>query len=256
MSRARLVVVHPRPSALASLASMLQNIRYEIVEASDGRAALRLLAQPPGLVLMGVDPGEPEALELVAYVRRKHPGVPILLLLSTWNPGLATQAVRMGAVAVLRYPVAAAELRAAVVQSLDAAKATRRDDGAPTPPAEPARREIRDEPEGPSDEPPEPPAMISEGGPCSCTCHAQPAGRDVGRFISGAMVVPAGVALRPLKEALEGPERAIIIRTLQACGWNRREAARSLEINRTTLYKKMKKYRLIEDEPVGTTAGP
>jgi two-component system response regulator HydG len=70
------------------------------------------------------------------------------------------------------------------------------------------------------------------------------------------MFVPAGVALRPLKEALEGPERAIIIRTLQACCWNRREAARSLAINRTTLYKKMKKYRLIEDETVGTTAGP
>jgi hypothetical protein len=60
MPRTRLVVVHPRPSALASLASMLQNIRYEIVEASGDRAAVRLLARSPGLVLIGVDPGEPE----------------------------------------------------------------------------------------------------------------------------------------------------------------------------------------------------
>ncbi len=60
--------------------------------------------------------------------------------------------------------------------------------------------------------------------------------------------VPAG--LRPLKEALEEPEKQIIIHTLQALNWNRQETARVLDINRTTLYKKMKKYGLLIDEPV------
>lgn len=48
----------------------------------------------------------------------------------------------------------------------------------------------------------------------------------------------------PLKKALEEPERRIIKRTLESCGWNRQAAAAMLKINRTTLYMKMKKYSL------------
>ncbi|MCA9081893.1 MAG: sigma-54-dependent Fis family transcriptional regulator, partial [Planctomycetaceae bacterium] len=45
-----------------------------------------------------------------------------------------------------------------------------------------------------------------------------------------------------LKSALANPERQIILEALEASGWNRQETARVLGINRTTLYKKMKKY--------------
>lgn len=55
--------------------------------------------------------------------------------------------------------------------------------------------------------------------------------------------------IRPLKEALEEPEKRIILEALEALGWNRQETARVLDINRTTLYKKMKKYGLLLDEP-------
>jgi two-component system response regulator HydG len=55
--------------------------------------------------------------------------------------------------------------------------------------------------------------------------------------------------IRPLKEALEEPEKRIILQALEALNWNRQETARVLDINRTTLYKKMKKYGLLFDEP-------
>ncbi|HEX3448127.1 MAG TPA: sigma 54-interacting transcriptional regulator, partial [Isosphaeraceae bacterium] len=58
------------------------------------------------------------------------------------------------------------------------------------------------------------------------------------------------MGVRPLKEALEEPEKRIIIQALQAFNWNRQETAKVLDINRTTLYKKMKKYNLLIDEPV------
>jgi DNA-binding NtrC family response regulator len=45
-----------------------------------------------------------------------------------------------------------------------------------------------------------------------------------------------------LKTALATPERDIIINALESNGWNRQETAEMLGINRTTLYKKMKKY--------------
>ncbi|MCA9104460.1 MAG: sigma-54-dependent Fis family transcriptional regulator [Planctomycetales bacterium] len=47
-----------------------------------------------------------------------------------------------------------------------------------------------------------------------------------------------------LREALEGPERQIILQSLKEHGWNRNATAESLGINRTTLYKKMKRLGL------------
>ncbi len=51
----------------------------------------------------------------------------------------------------------------------------------------------------------------------------------------------------PLKLALEEPERLIIEAALKANNWNRQTTAEMLEINRTTLYKKMKRYGLEYD---------
>jgi DNA-binding NtrC family response regulator len=48
----------------------------------------------------------------------------------------------------------------------------------------------------------------------------------------------------PLDQALEGPERRILESALRANQGNRQLTAAQLEINRTTLYKKMKKYGL------------
>jgi len=48
----------------------------------------------------------------------------------------------------------------------------------------------------------------------------------------------------PLEAALELPERKIIEAALKRNDWNRQATAAELDINRTTLYKKMRKYRL------------
>ncbi|MHC4209159.1 MAG: sigma-54-dependent transcriptional regulator [Planctomycetota bacterium] len=48
----------------------------------------------------------------------------------------------------------------------------------------------------------------------------------------------------PLRDALQEPERQIIVAALEANGWNRQKTAEQLDINRTTLYKKIKQYGL------------
>jgi transcriptional regulator of acetoin/glycerol metabolism len=48
----------------------------------------------------------------------------------------------------------------------------------------------------------------------------------------------------PLKTAIEGPEKQILLAALKANDWNRQVTAEQLDINRTTLYKKMKRYGL------------
>ncbi|MGE5279926.1 MAG: helix-turn-helix domain-containing protein, partial [Deltaproteobacteria bacterium] len=59
-------------------------------------------------------------------------------------------------------------------------------------------------------------------------------------------VAPAEVAAPSnggsLKDALRDPERKLILDALDRCGWNKKEAARALGINRTTLYKKMNQF--------------
>lgn len=52
----------------------------------------------------------------------------------------------------------------------------------------------------------------------------------------------AGGAGNHLKAALANPEKQLILEALEAHGWNRQDTAAALGINRTTLYKKMKKY--------------
>ena len=58
----------------------------------------------------------------------------------------------------------------------------------------------------------------------------------------GAMLPPSGT---PLAKALESPEKQIILASLHAHNGNRQATADELGINRTTLYKKMKKYGLL-----------
>ncbi len=66
----------------------------------------------------------------------------------------------------------------------------------------------------------------------------------------GSGLIPAlanGWTPMPLEQALLEPERRILLAALEANRWNRQETARQLNINRTTLYKKIKQFRL--DEP-------
>ncbi len=53
-----------------------------------------------------------------------------------------------------------------------------------------------------------------------------------------------------LKSALSHPERQLILEALDSNGWNRQETARMLGINRTTLYKKMKRFDISYDRHI------
>lgn len=65
-------------------------------------------------------------------------------------------------------------------------------------------------------------------------------------LISAAPLDFNSSTVRSLKEALAGPERQIILDVLQRFDWNRQQTAEALGINRTTLYKKMKRLGLEE----------
>ena len=120
MRKFRILIVCPEPGGLALLTSMLRSLGHLIEEAATDRLAVRLMERNSvNLVLASVDPGDADALELLSYVRRKHTGVPVILMFPRLHPDRAKEALRLGAMAVLKYPVPAAELRAAVLQALE-----------------------------------------------------------------------------------------------------------------------------------------
>jgi DNA-binding NtrC family response regulator len=65
-------------------------------------------------------------------------------------------------------------------------------------------------------------------------------------LIAAGPVRIEAVGNRTLKQAMEAPERQIILEVLDSTNWNRHATAELLGINRTTLYKKMKRLGLEE----------
>ena len=74
--------------------------------------------------------------------------------------------------------------------------------------------------------------------------HAHELPDSVMREINNPANQSAHYPVGSLKSALANPERQILIDALEANGWNRQETARMLGVNRTTLYKKMKRYNI------------
>jgi DNA-binding NtrC family response regulator len=69
-------------------------------------------------------------------------------------------------------------------------------------------------------------------------------------FAAAGPVSVESIGSRTLKQAMEGPERQIILEVLKTHQWNRHVTAEVLGINRTTLYKKMKRLGLEEPQHV------
>jgi len=70
---------------------------------------------------------------------------------------------------------------------------------------------------------------------------------------AGAPTSADSASARSLKDALAGPERQIILDVLESNEWNRFATAEVLGINRTTLYKKMKRLGLDERQRAAQT---
>lgn len=68
-----------------------------------------------------------------------------------------------------------------------------------------------------------------------------------GQSVGGSSIGSFDYKPMPLKDALEGPEKSIIEAALRLNNWNRQTTSEMLDINRTTLYKKMKHYGLEYD---------
>lgn len=119
MRDTRILIVHPEPSARALMASMLQSLGPRLEDVGSDRAAVRRIDQGDiSLVVAGVDPFDADSLEILPYIRRKNPRLPVILLFTVPHPERAREALQRGAASVLKFPLPATQLRAAVSQAL------------------------------------------------------------------------------------------------------------------------------------------
>jgi len=119
MRHTRLLIVHPDAPTRALMTSMLQSMGPRIEEAANDRAAVRMLEQEPAdLVLAAAEPSDPDALEFLNYLRRKHPTVMVIVVFASPHAERCREAMIRGAASVLRFPLPATHLRAAVAQAL------------------------------------------------------------------------------------------------------------------------------------------
>lgn len=73
---------------------------------------------------------------------------------------------------------------------------------------------------------------------------------DIPNSAKFSAVHPSRSKGESLKKAVELPEKEHIVSTLKNYNWNRNKAAASLGVNRTTLYNKMKKYNIKQENCV------
>jgi len=85
--------------------------------------------------------------------------------------------------------------------------------------------------------------------------HSQIAPEDLPQHILDSAKEKDDTSFKPksLREALEEPEKKILERALRQNHWNRQATAEMLQINRTTLYKKLKRYGL-DTDPMARSA--
>lgn len=193
MHKLRILILYPDPAGLALLTSMLKSLGHIIEEATNDRVAVKLMERNNiDLVLAGVDPLDSEALELLTYVRRRHREVPVILLFPRLHPERGKEALRLGAMAVLKYPVPAAELRAAVLQALELCDA-RGSDPVSTAPASSLQQPTDNA--SPATSPPSAPDLGQAAGARSRSVAT--ADGTAGSSIAGAMPLPASTPREP-----------------------------------------------------------
>jgi two-component system response regulator PilR (NtrC family) len=118
----RILVVDDEPLVRWSIAEMLQISGYDVSEAGDADAAVRiLLAEGPTIDAVLLDLRLPDSndLRLLQAVRRLVPFAPIVLMTAFGTPEVADDARRLGAYAVLDKPFDLTELGPLLASALE-----------------------------------------------------------------------------------------------------------------------------------------
>src|SRR6202789_1054029 len=93
----KVLVIDDEPPIRKLLRMGLGTQGYEILEASNGKIALELLAQDPALIILDLGLPDIKGHELLRMIRRRHDSVPIVVLSSRGDEAGKVQPLNPGA---------------------------------------------------------------------------------------------------------------------------------------------------------------
>jgi two-component system KDP operon response regulator KdpE len=108
----KVLVVDDEPAIRRLLRMGLGMQDYEIVEASNGKSALAMLDQAPGLVILDLGLPDVNGLDLLTMIRARNERVPIIVLSSRGDEAAKVQALDLGADDYVTKPFGIEELLA------------------------------------------------------------------------------------------------------------------------------------------------
>ena len=108
----RVLVIDDEPPIRKLLRMGLSTQGYEILEAHNGKIALELLAQKPGLIILDLGLPDIQGLELLRMIRARSEAVPIVVLSSRDDEVGKVQALDLGADDYVTKPFGMDELLA------------------------------------------------------------------------------------------------------------------------------------------------
>jgi PAS domain S-box-containing protein len=110
MKPARILIVDDERLIRLNLRALLEDLGYEVAEAGNGREALACLDEVrPDIVLTDLRMPEMGGPELIAELKGRAPGLPVIVISGTGSVPEAIAAVRLGAWDYLTKPVEEAE---------------------------------------------------------------------------------------------------------------------------------------------------
>ena len=108
----KVLVIDDEPPIRKLLRMGLTTQGYEILEASNGKAALEKLAEEPALIILDLGLPDVQGHELLRTIRARNEGVPIVVLSSRGDEAGKVQALDLGADDYLTKPFGMEELLA------------------------------------------------------------------------------------------------------------------------------------------------
>jgi two-component system KDP operon response regulator KdpE len=108
----RVLVIDDEPPIRKLLRMGLSTQGYQILEAPNGKRALELLAESPGLIILDLGLPDMQGLDLLRTIRARSEGVPIVVLSSRGDEAGKVEALDLGADDYVTKPFGMDELLA------------------------------------------------------------------------------------------------------------------------------------------------
>jgi two-component system nitrogen regulation response regulator NtrX len=101
-----ILIVDDEPYILQSLGGLLSDEGYEVVTASNGYEALKIIdAQSPDLVVLDIWMPGIDGIETLREIKKNHPFLPVVIITGHGNIETAVTAIKLGAFDMIEKPL-------------------------------------------------------------------------------------------------------------------------------------------------------